>query len=524
MRTGFRVGMAVVLAAIAAAIAPGPGCAAEVVWNVVADKGVQPEDAKPAVDSTLAEAGRYLASHPGDTLVLLFPAGTYSFNHPADNALTIQGFTDGALVLRGEGPAATTFVFNQFDQFGIYIRNSNRIAVEGMHLTRPGLYTTQGDVVSVQPGAVRFRLHEGFPDPVWLMNIEKAQTRERTLLAFRGDPLDPQYDPRGRKVVLKSIEDAGGGLYDAVLRDRRETPPWTPGCQVALKSKCGAQTVRITNADDCRIEDVRFTRASAVPIMAVGDNDRMVVRRVRIERADPIHGRAPFFSGPGGGIQINAGADGPTIQDCVVVSTADDGIGLFSNDQEHLMSGALVEGNTIRDNQARGILITQSANGICRGNTLIRNNSWSIAIRNNQNAAGNAAVTNWEISRNTFVQPWVDSVIGFTKEVDAGLHDQIRILDNTFIDAPKNNHIVSIDNANDVEISGNAIESFSDEDDYNDEGTGDALVYVAAGRHVHGGNNTFNANTTRALVQRERPDDAVDVQWTNSAPTSKPTQ
>jgi parallel beta-helix repeat protein len=244
---------------------------------------------------------------------------------------------------------------------------------------------------------------------------------------------------------------------------------------------------------------------------------------VRIERAEPIHGRAPFFSGPGGGIQIHSGANGPTIQDCAVVSTADDGIGLFSDSETNLMSGALIEGNTIRDNQARGILITQSANGICRRNTLIRNNSWSIAIRNNQNAAGSAAVTNWVISHNTFVQPWVDSVIGFTKEVDAGLHDNIRIRDNTFIAAPKNNHLVSIDNANDVEISGNTIESFSDEDDYNDEGTGDALVYVAAGRNVHGANNTFQANTTRATVQQERPDDAVDVQWTYSpASASKP--
>jgi hypothetical protein len=204
--------------------------AATVTWTVTnAGEGhaiVNPADAKPQMDTVLSQAKTYLNGHTNDTLILFFPTSTYYFHHTNDTAISLSGLTAGNLVLRGAGQTNTTLVFDQFDKFGIRISSSKHITVEQMHLTRTGLYVTQGDVVSVQPGRVRFQVHPGFPDPVWLFNLGHAATRERTLLGFTHDnPLDPHFDPSYAKVLLSDMQSVGAGLYDAILSKPNETPP-----------------------------------------------------------------------------------------------------------------------------------------------------------------------------------------------------------------------------------------------------------------------------------------------------------
>jgi parallel beta-helix repeat protein len=215
---------------------------------------------------------------------------------------------------------------------------------------------------------------------------------------------------------------------------------------VAQKCKTGEQTLRFLDCDDCTVQDVRITRSSDNALRATGDNDRMIVRRVTVDRSDPINGRAPCLSSPSGGPQNYCGAGGATIEGCLVIGTGDDGIGYFSDVATTLATNGLIQDNTVRDNQTRGIIITLSDGGLCRSNTLIRNCESAINVRTESGTGcgcTNARVRNWTITQNTILQAWVEPVISLNKEDTlVGLHDNIDIVSNTFVEAPKNNHII----------------------------------------------------------------------------------
>lgn len=91
----------------------------------------------------------------------------------------------------------------------------------------------------------------------------------------------------------------------------------------------------------------------------------------------------------------------------------------------------------------------------------------------------------WDIYDNTFIQSWIDPVIMLDGS-SAILHQNIRIFNNWFFEAPKNNHLILVNNTDNLEIYNNTILSFSNEEDHNESGTGDSLVYVMAGQDVQG--------------------------------------
>lgn len=346
-----------------------------------------------------------------------------------------------------------------------------------------------------------------------------ALDNDRTLIRFRGDPLDPELAPSSVSVKLcqhdpvtcpraVKLVDEATREYKAILDDPGFKPDLAVNDRIALKAKVGDNTVRAIDSDDFSVIDVKFTRHSAVSLVVDGVSNRTVVDGVRVLRHAPVSGRAPFFSGPGGGPQITAASDGPTIQGCEIVGTTDDAIAVFSADSRSrstLMSGAKIQHNTVRDTQGRSINITQSKSGYCGYNTLTRGQNPSIQLKNNQTAEGNSAVIDWTIEHNTIVQPWTFPAIFLTVEgpsEKSGLHDNNRILDNTFVEASRDNPLIQIAQTDRVRIAGNIVESFSTEDDFADDDvpTPAPLVFVKDALAVEGLGNACEEATSRPVV------------------------
>jgi hypothetical protein len=385
--------------------------------------------------------------------------------------------------------------FSQFDQRGIDLGASNFITIEAMELSRPDLYTSQGDVTAVTAGHVQFQVHPGFPDPVKLMEAPLAVGSERTLVHFRGNALDPELAPNAEKTSLSGMKALGSGTYDAMLQNSTQVADLKIGDQVALKSKVGDKTVFAVDCNDFTVQDVIISRHSAVPIAVDGACERTVIQRVVIPRDPPINGRTPFFSGAGGGPQLTTKSVGPTVQDCVITGTTDDAIALDAYDMSALPSGAILRNNIIRDSQGRWINITQSLNGIVSDNTITRTVNASIQIRLTSKANGHpgAAVKGWTESRDTLARGWSDAVIWLNKENqstggDGERHTDIAIEGNIFLLAPKHNPMIHVENSNDIRIDDNTIVSFSPEEDVPVAGVPQPppLVYVQDGLNVHG--------------------------------------
>lgn len=488
----------------------------EIVRNVVTYYGVDPADSKLGVAFALSDAEAYLVANPEDTLVLYFPANTYDFHNTTGEGIKISNFTSGNLVLRGDGPDLTHLVFHEQGDHAIAVFNSDYLTIEQMHITRPQISTTQGEVVSVAPGEVVFNVHSGFPDPVDYF-YQGLGRGELTLLPFDGsDPLDPKYHPVSEKIKLMDMIDLGSGQYRAVLKNANTLPALVAGDWVALKSKNGGQGIRVVNGSHLLLQQLRFTNHFGTPIR-LKNEEAPIVRFVNIDRRGPVNGRVPCFSGPGGGIQLNTASTAAIVHDCTVVGTADDGIAIFSSDSENLTSGAIVEGNTVRDNQARAILITQSINGVCRNNTIIRSEKSSIQIKMNEGAEGvpSASVQDWKIVNNTIIEKAFNEAIGFDAEkVADGKHNNVEIAYNTFIDASPVNHIIKVDHVDTVMIHDNVVQSFrAPADADNSAGTTNAFVYVKNGLSVTGSGNKYLEATARADWEKQVAEDLVSVVW-----------
>ncbi|MCU0658882.1 MAG: right-handed parallel beta-helix repeat-containing protein [Polyangiaceae bacterium] len=315
------------------------------------------------------------------------------------------------------------------------------------------------------------------------------------------------------------------GVFDAQLGDKSELADLQKGDRVAFKSKVGANTVRAIECNDFTAKDLLFTKNSAVSLVVDGRSNRTIIEQVRLERSGPINGVVPFFAGPGGGPQITAETEGPIIRGCEITSSTDDAIAVFSFFQQpgKLMSGALIEDNFIRDTQGRGINITQSRDGICRNNTIVRGQNPSIQLKSNQNADGTkAAVLGWIIEKNTLTQPWTDATIHLTREqgnTSSGLHDQIIIRDNVILEASRNNAAIQINHAQRVTVSNNRIQSFSGQEDVPDKDVPSPapLLFVEEALPetvIEGDGNVCEVKTERPAVLVGKGTGKVQVTWT----------
>jgi len=494
----------------------------ELVWNLVDKYGMNASNAKPAVDAAVADALNYLGSHSGEDVVLYFPPGEWTFLHDGKIAIYIKDKTSsGRLIFRGAGQDSTTLLFDDFKKDGIRFESAANLTVEKLHLSRPGIYVTQGDVVSVSPGKVRLKVHDGFPDMYGLIMDPKSQTRQITIMRFRGTLLDPQNDPNSNKILVDRCEVLGRGVYDIILEDKYQVANYHVGDWVAVKAKVGGGTMWTNRVTNLTVQDILFTRGSGPAWWARGfeasDNNGIIARRITIDRPDePINGRVPFYSIPSDGIHIFSGTGGTLIQDCLIIGAADDAIAYNSSDGYNLDSGTIIENNTIIDGHGCGIWIAESRNGICRNNTIVRRRGPSILLARSKYSPGiaTAALTNWEISNNTLIQSWTEPVISFEAfGSDRNFtNNNVNITGNTFIDAPKSTNLVSVKYSNEVCIDNNVIVSFSPEDDW--PSNNNDLVYVISGKSVQGTGNIMYEASARAVWNKIRPGDNVDVTWT----------
>ena len=484
----------------------------------------------------LNEARAYL-NRTGGRLVLSFPAGEFHFtgdtNSGGTAGIPVEDFKKGELIIRGAGDKETSLFLHALHRPGIWVRRSSNVTIENFHLTQDGYYSSQFDVISVTATNAHLRLHDGFPSPEYLRGLgTRWNGQEMTLIPFRYDTNGiPQRDPSDNKRLLFQITgdytntpftDLGGGEWLIKFREisNPQVPGWGAGDMVALKIRTGQNTLRFLESNDCIARDLLITRFCGNPIRSFHNCNRLLIERVHVARPiGGVGGRIPYFSGSDGAIQLVSGAAGPTVRDCVIECTADDGIGIFSS-TNGITSGILVERNTVYDGQARGILISQSINGICRSNTLIRCNSPSIYIYNTRDGFqdDNIHAENWDIYGNTFVDSLINPVFGFGSYpgIPAGLHKNISFHHNTFIGSSRNNHLILVEQTESVNISSNIIKSFNSELDYIPLTSGNSLIYVAAGESVTGTGNVCEDPTDRLIWRKRRLADTVDVEWSGA--------
>jgi hypothetical protein len=392
--------MSALLAALALWYASNASGMESVLQVALAERPDDPSGNNAAMAHAIAEAGRQIAARSAETVVLLLPVGTFPFAFLDAPGVGIEDFDpgDGHLIIRGAGEDQTTLIFEVPEQRGVtrdvffMIRRARGITLEHLHLTRSRISTSQGTVESLGEQTIRFRLHEGFPDPE--MILAGAGRNERTLVAYRHeDPLDPTFAPYATKYHVLGIGKVPGDekLFEASINERQELQRVHVGDWVTLKVKAGGDTVFFEDASDCTVRNVRFTRAAVRPIAGIGQNHDLLIERVQCLRPEPINGRGACYSSPGGGIILQAGARGNlTIRDCTIVGTADDGIAVFSTARaprgnpapQSPASNITIEENSVRDNHGRGVLICQSLRGICRNNTFLRCDGPSILVKN----------------------------------------------------------------------------------------------------------------------------------------------
>ena len=505
--------------------------AAEVVWTVTkSGEGHQQltvlTNCKPEMDAIITQAKNYLSTNSSKTLVLYFPTNTYIFNNSAVEAMKVRDLTNGAhLTFRGDGTNATAIIHNnmwldgQTGEHCFYLINANNITVEKMHIQGAAPLVSQGSVTEITAGHIKFQLHTGFPDPVYLFDAA-GTNNERTLIHFtHADDQDPHLAPNANKIALGDLTSLGSGLYDALLLDTNQVADLQTNDWVALKTKCGSQGVRIWFCNDTVVQDVLFTQQGG-SVLTLGINERTVVRRIRIDRPAPRNGKGFCFSEPTGGPQIENRGPGTVIQNCTIIATADDGmkLGPCDLDPANLPSG-LIEGNTVRDNQARGILVQPCYNTTIRGNTLIRNNDCSIWVCTMD--AFTSPSTGVMIDSNTFNECWTESVILISTSSSTNLDDNIDVQNNIFNLAPKNNCLIEMDNVNVARVNNNIVNSYSPEEDIPSAGVPQPapLLYVSYGMNVTGTNNTSVPTTRPTVTVADSNPGTVNVAWSGSTLT-----
>jgi hypothetical protein len=496
----------------------------------LSEKPLKPDANNAALISAIGIARKEIDAGSDDTVVLRLPAGTFPFTLKNKSGITLEDCDLGNkhLIIRGAGTGrnGTRIVFDFPDvksapRSGCFtIRRSRGITLEQMEITRSRLSSSQGTVESIGKSTIRFRLHEGFPDPITI--LAGAGRNERTLLSYQPDrPLDPMLSPYATKYHVLTITNVPGqeGLFEAQINDRQELTRVKVGDWISLKVKAGEDTIFFEDSDHCAVRDVCFTRAAMRPIAGMGNNHDLLIERVSCLRPEPIQGRGACYSSPGGGIIIQTGGEGNlVIRDCTIVGTADDGIAIFSVGRQPRGSSAppsitariTIEGNSIRDNEGRGILICQSRKGICRSNSVLRCDGPSILIKNETLIKNEAlgkptpplwSVQDWSIEKNTLDGTAGNPLIAFSSEVpDTAKHRGIRIAGNIFKNAPQLAPVLLVSHAEDITICDNIIESFAPNPvppAMRAYSGSSALVYSKECEHIAGNGNRLKVPSDR---------------------------
>jgi hypothetical protein len=340
--------------------------------------GSTTEDARPAMVAALAAAREHFRGAPDSTLVLAFPAGTYTFEGTQASIDLPNSFAPGAggrLVIHGAGPDATTLVTARGDATGIDARNVQRVTFKCLHFARNYYTVTQGDVVSVTRDAMVIALHEGYPTPEALWSIPGKRIQQgKYLRKYSSDPDDPRVllDTENRQVHYDpersfEVRDRVWSFW-MTSNQASANSYYQPGDTVGIKTKHGANTYFFAGGDDIVFEDILWTHRSRGVLRSGINNIRFT--RCKTERLPPLHGRAPCLSTPGGGPQIGQPNDSRTtnitVEDCDFDSSGDDNFALFNVD------GAVIRNTRTANSFARSILLHDDTD-VRITNTEVRN-------------------------------------------------------------------------------------------------------------------------------------------------------
>gem|GEM_PF-4944112 len=492
-------------------------------WNLVHDYDMKRSDAGPAVEKALSAAKKYLSKHPDDEVVLYFPAGKWNVLHTGREAgIMIRDFSSGKLTLRGESTEKTTLVFSAFKGEGIYLHSSHNVTIEKMHLTRPHLYTTQGDLVSVNSDGskIRIKIHPGFPDPVALSN--KGNAHERALVPFGGDELNPITCELSEKIIISDVEKVGGRFYDFTIkrsyqRKARDLDAHT-GQWIAFKSKVGKATIYGVSSNHTTFQDIRITHSSRDGIWMRNCNDQ-IARRIVIDRGDPIHGKLPFFSQPADGIHLWATTeDGGNllVEDCEITGTADDGIAVIITvgGSEHFkthVKNIVVRNNLVVMGLARSIIVNWSDGAQIYGNRIGSISMAGIRLEN---------VINTEVRDNLIASNPAGHGIHLSNHAPFAEAGGNRFYKNTFYKVGQETALMRVDGGKNTQIENNVVKSFLEKKSRIENNTDVPAALVSiSDSHSVSGNNYLTTDASMKLVTAENGSE-VSVEWTLSPPPS----
>ncbi len=318
------------------------------------------------IAQAIADAKTRFGAHPGDTVVIRFPAGRFDFSQqlPANarGSIDVSGVEPGAngrLIFQGQGSDATTLVFHdeKSELFGLDVY---RISFIGFHMTVDRNTVTQGHVVSVGDHAVVVDIAPGFPSPQDVYDPLFQETHHgtgRAIKRYIDSRTDPHIDesPVNVQYGWDSPEQVAGNRWKLKIVTGRQAPPYKPGDLVCIKSKKGGQAYGFNRGSDITFQDIKWTLVTRGIFR--GGIDKVRILNARAERGPPINGQTPCLASAAGGPQIGFPSDPPTRDNVIDHYTAD---GTGDNSLGFFNASAVVRDTVIKDAFNPGIVLYKS--------------------------------------------------------------------------------------------------------------------------------------------------------------------
>ena len=338
-----------------------PAQAATHTWDIAARYGVT----QAGIRSAIEDARDHFSAHPGDTVILHLPAGTYNIGGNGSHGINLStGMSPGPggrLILEGEGMELTTLVFTDTEEAQIWGSNVNQMTFRDMHMTRAQYTVSQGTVVEVGANYVDLDIHEGFPMPDQI--VRWAAPQGLYLRRYTPSTTDPLIITDGNNQQVRwstSSYRIAGQRWRMIREAAGEFTHYKLGEYVGIKSKHTGNTYFFVDSNDLVFERMKWTHSTRGVFRMGTSNVRF--SDCRIERSPAINGQTPCLSSAAGGPQLGQDGDpvstNMVIERCYIESTGDDCVGIF-----HVNGGRVVD-CVFRDSFARGILMTEMASNI----------------------------------------------------------------------------------------------------------------------------------------------------------------